>query len=74
MRGFEVYMESVTLGVDGMSCGGCVVSVEKALGAVPGVAKVRVYLEKKEAVVEGERLDATRLRAAVEDAGYDVRA
>lgn len=66
-------MDSVTLGVEGMSCGGCVVSVEKALGAVPGVSRVRVSLEKKEAVVEGERLDPARLRAAVEDAGYDVR-
>ena len=70
----EVYMASVILGVDGMSCGGCVVSVEKALGAVPGVTRVRVSLEKKEAVVEGEPLDEARLRAAVENAGYDLRA
>lgn len=67
-------MDTLTLGIEGMSCGGCVASVERALGRVDGVRKVRVSLEKKEAVVEGERLDPTRLRAAVEDAGYDVRA
>lgn len=66
-------MDTVVIGVDGMSCGGCVLSVEKALERVPGVAKVAVSLEKKEAQVSGERLDLARLRAAVEDAGYDVR-
>lgn len=63
----------VTLGVDGMSCGGCVVSVEKALQRVPGVASVEVSLDKKQAVVKGEGLDPAALRRAVEDAGYDVR-
>lgn len=67
-------MDKVTLGVDGMSCGGCVSSVEKALERVPGVKRVRVSLQEATAEVEGEGLDTTRLRAAVEDAGYDVRA
>lgn len=66
-------MERLVLGIEGMSCGGCVASVEKAIGRVAGVRSVRVSLEKKEAVVEGEQLDGTRIRAAVEDAGYDVR-
>lgn len=64
----------IKLGIEGMSCGGCVLSVEKALGRVPGVKKVTVSLEKKEAVVEGDALDRARLAGAVEDAGYDVRA
>lgn len=67
-------MESMTLGVDGMTCGGCVASVERALGRVDGVRKVRVSLDTRQAVVEGERLDPARLRAAVEDAGFEVRA
>lgn len=67
-------MDKVTLGVDGMSCGGCVSSVEKALERVPGVKHVRVSLKEATAEVEGEGLDTARLRAAVEDAGYDVRA
>lgn len=66
-------MDHVTLGVEGMSCGGCVLSVEKALARVPGVRSVKVSLEKKEAAVEGEHLDEAVLRAVVEDAGYEIR-
>lgn len=64
----------IKLGVDGMTCGGCVLSVEKALARVPGVKKVAVSLEKKEAVVEGDTLDRAKLESAVLDAGYDLRA
>jgi copper ion binding protein len=63
----------VQLGVEGMTCGGCVLSVEKALARVPGVKKVTVSLEKKEAVVEGDTLDRARLEGAVLDAGYELR-
>jgi copper ion binding protein len=66
-------MDTMKLGIEGMSCGGCVLSVEKALGRVSGVEKVTVSLEKKEAVVEGKGLDRGRLAAAVEDAGYELR-
>jgi copper ion binding protein len=69
----ETTMDTITLAIDGMSCGGCVLSVEKALGRVEGVSKVVVTLEKKEAVVEGKNLDRQRLADAVADAGYDVR-
>ena len=37
-------MENVTLKVDGMTCGGCVASVERVLKAVPGVVAVKVQL------------------------------
>jgi copper chaperone len=66
-------MEKLTIGIDGMTCGGCVLSVEKAIERVPGVKKVTVSLERKEALVEGERLDRAKIGAAVEDAGYDLR-
>ncbi len=62
-----------TLGIDGMTCGGCVSSVTRALSDVPGVKKVWVSLEKKEATVEGEGVDPERLRRAIEDAGFDLR-
>ena len=32
-------METTTLKVDGMSCGGCVKSVTNVLAALPGVAR-----------------------------------
>jgi copper chaperone CopZ len=67
-------MDDITLGVDGMTCSGCVRSVEKAIERVPGVTAVKVSLEKKEAHVSGTNLNPDVLRAVVEDAGYEVRA
>ena len=66
-------MERVEIGVDGMSCGGCALSVEKALRTVNGVAKVEVDLAGKSVRVDGTALDRARLAQAIEDAGYDVR-
>ena len=65
-------MEKV-IQIEGMSCQHCVGHVEAALGQVAGVRKVRVDLSQKKATVE---LDGTvpdeKLKAAVEDMGYDV--
>lgn len=57
------------LKVEGMSCGHCKVSVEKALKSVPGVEKVEVFLQEGKAVVEGSA-PAERLIAAVQEEGY----
>ena len=62
----------VELKIEGMTCGGCVRSVENALRRVPAVSAVAVDLAQGSARVEGDRLDAAALVAAVEDAGYDA--
>lgn len=63
-----------TLKIEGMTCGGCVRSVEKALGSVGGLKAAKVDLAMGEAVVETENgADPARFVAAVEDAGYDAR-
>ena len=69
-------MESVTLKIDGMTCGGCVASVERVLKAVPGVAEVKVQLSPGLAEVNFDpaRTSLPALRAAIEAAGYDVGA
>ena len=64
-------MEQLKLQVSGMSCGGCVNSVTKALQAVPGVAEVKVTLESGEVLVSGMP-DAAACKAAIESAGFDV--
>ena len=69
-------MENTTLNVSGMTCQGCVASVTRVLKAVPGVSDVVVTLQPGTATVV---YDATRttlpvLKAAIEDAGYDVAA
>ncbi len=63
----------MTLDIDGMTCGGCVLSVERALSEVAGVHTVRVVLAEKRAHVEGAGLDRERLVRAAYDAGYDAR-
>jgi copper chaperone len=67
-------METTTIKVDGMSCGGCVKSVTGVLTALDGVAKADVSLEQKQAVVEFDAAKVTRdrLKAAIEDAGFDA--
>ncbi len=45
-------MQTVTLGISGMTCGGCVRSVSNVLKALDGVAKAEVSLEKNNAVVD----------------------
>ena len=68
-------MATLSLSVKGMTCQGCVRSVEKALRAVDGVQDVTVSLEKNQATVvfDDKQAGAADFRGAVEDAGYDVQ-
>jgi len=70
----ETRMETVSLNVQGMSCGGCVASVTRVLKAIPGVADVAVTLTPGVATVTYDpgRAGLPALRSAIEDAGYDV--
>ncbi len=57
-----------------MTCASCVLSVEKALRAEPGVQEVSVNLATHTAQVSwpGAAVDVAGLRAAVRRAGYDL--
>ncbi|MCK4178066.1 heavy-metal-associated domain-containing protein [Aciditerrimonas ferrireducens] len=61
-----------TYTVPGMSCDHCTRAVSGALEGLPGVTKVEVDLATKLVVVEGADLDDGALRAAIEEAGYEV--
>jgi len=69
-------METLTLKVNGMTCGGCVRSVKKVLESVPGVRSAEVSLERAQATVlldaAGSPAILAALRAAVEAAGYET--
>ena len=67
-------METTTIKVDGMSCGGCVKSVTGVLTALDGVARAEVSLEQKQAVVEYDagKLTRDQLKAVIEDAGFEA--
>ncbi len=64
----------VELSIQGMSCASCVGSVEDALGAVTGVEEVHVNLATERAAlkVSPGTVEVETLKAAVEQAGYEV--
>lgn len=65
-------MSEVTYRVPGMSCGHCKQAVSQELHAVEGVDSVDVDLDTKLVVVHGDGLQDARLRAAIEEAGYEA--
>ena len=66
-------METLNFKISGMSCGACVGHVTKALQSAPGVKFAVVDLASQSARVEGEKLDAQQLVAAVEEEGYSAQ-
>jgi len=58
--------------IEGMNCGHCTASVEKALKAVVGVTAVSVDLSSKRATVEVENVSDETLKKTVVDTGFDV--
>ena len=65
--------ESRTFTVQGMTCGHCVSSVNEEVLEIPGVERVDVVLESGAVTVtSSEPLDDSAVRAAVEEAGYQL--
>jgi len=67
-------LEPIRLRIEGMTCGGCVARVERALQSVDGVARARVNLTTEVATVEAAKTAPNRqaLIEAVRRAGYDA--
>ncbi|RUO99830.1 heavy metal translocating P-type ATPase [Hyphomicrobium sp.] len=70
----EADTQHVVLPIEGMTCASCVGRVEKALGALPGVAAV-VNLSSEQADVHFDPAltDADALADSVAKAGYEIR-
>lgn len=66
-------MNTVTWTVEGMSCGHCKASVEKAVAELQ--AKAEVSLEQKQVTItyDESKTSQEALREAIEDQGYDVK-
>jgi len=59
--------------VTGMTCSHCVASVTEEVQEVPGVENVEVVLETGSlTVTSSQPLDDSAVKAAVEDAGYQL--
>ena len=68
-------IEVITLDIQGMTCAGCVSSVEKALGGVDGVdlAEVNFALNRASVHYDPEIANPAKLESAVESAGFEAR-
>ncbi|MFI0357296.1 heavy-metal-associated domain-containing protein [Actinomadura sp. 9N407] len=68
-------MSTATYTVAGMTCGHCVNSVKEEVGQVTGVSAVDVDLATGQVTVTSAApLDDAQVRAAVEEAGYELKA
>lgn len=67
----ETDMNSTTYKIKGMACGHCKATVEKAIGALPGVESVEVNLADGSATVKGD-VDSNAVADAVTKAGFDM--
>ena len=66
-------MTSTTYRVEGMTCDHCVRAVRTEVGAIEGVAEVEVDLATGEVAVTSDvLLDPAIVRAAVDEAGYEL--
>jgi copper chaperone len=67
-------MQALILKVEGMSCGGCAKSVERALRALEGVTEVQVSLAEKNVVIDydPQKQSAQTITQVIENSGFDV--
>jgi copper chaperone len=67
-------MNEINLSITGMTCGGCVNSVQNVLTALPGVQSAEVSLTPGQArvVFDPARVERAAMVQAVVDAGFGV--
>lgn len=64
---------STSIGVEGMTCGSCVQSIEQRIGSFPGVIHIKVSLELKNATIifDQSKQSPDSLSLAIEDMGFE---
>ena len=76
LAAFAADPKTVVLDVANMTCDLCPITVKKALGKVPGVAAIKVDLDKKTASVQYDpgKADVATLVKATTNAGFPSKA
>ena len=64
--------EQLTYSVPGVSCEHCVAAITGEVNKIDGVSDVDVSLEDKRVTVTGDHLNDDAVRAAIDEAGYDI--
>ncbi len=65
-------MEEQIFKVEGMTCDHCVAAVTQEVGGVTGADEVIIELATGTLTIRGESVDPAAVRAAVEEAGYEL--
>lgn len=65
-------MANVTLKIQGMSCGHCVGSVNKALKDLPGLADLDVKIGSASFSYDPAKVTVEQIKEAIEEEGYQV--
>jgi copper chaperone len=65
-------MTELSYAVPGVSCDHCRHAISAEVSRVSGVDAVEVDLERKVVVVRGDAFADDEVRAAIDEAGYDV--
>jgi copper chaperone CopZ len=68
----ENMSETITYSVPGVHCGHCSAAIKQEVATVEGVDSVDVDLEQKLVTVSGSTLDDSKLREAIDEAGYEI--
>jgi copper ion binding protein len=63
-------METLTLQIEGMSCGHCVTRVEKTLSRIEGVDVGKVEVGAAELRYDPARVEPARILEAIDDLGF----
>ena len=66
--------QTCEIAIDGMTCGGCVNSVQDSVKQLAGVGEINVSLQKGRATVtfDDEKLSTADILIAIDAAGFDV--
>ena len=67
-------MQTVTLNVQGMSCGHCVKAIEGSVGQLEGINGVNVNLSEAQVEVSfnESQISLEKIKETIDDQGYDV--
>jgi copper chaperone len=64
--------EQLTYSVPDVSCGHCRAAITSEVEKIAGVTSVEVDLAAKRVTVAGAELDDAAVRAAIDEAGFDI--
>jgi copper chaperone CopZ len=67
----QVWAETATLNIKGMTCGGCVKNIEKAVCQGLNYSKDNCQVEIGKITVTGDQIDLGAVEAAITKAGYE---